>query len=232
MKKFSVVITAEQLREELVRKKGHRHERPTTVRGEVHIDFEDDDLDILVLENLTFIGKVTIKQLTASIKIKAANFLGGIILEDLTIGDISIVASTAKSMYFRHCVFGVASLRSVKGLLPNATFEKFPTWLSHEKPQKSPKRSFGNSPVKVRECLDLSGLQLNKGFSLNAVTFASLELIDATTWETIQTPKVQTDDPTVACQFRLIGVPVFMATEAVRAGLSTAEGVRSALLTA
>ena len=198
MKKFSVVITAEQLREELVRKKGHRHERPTTVRGEVHIDFEDDDLDILVLENLTFIGKVTIKQLTASIKIKAANFLGGIILEDLTIGDISIVASTAKSMYFRHCVFGVASLRSVK----------------------------------VRECLDLSGLQLNKGFSLNAVTFASLELIDATTWETIQTPKVQTDDPTVACQFRLIGVPVFMATEAVRAGLSTAEGVRSALLTA
>ena len=32
------------------------------------------------------------------------------------------------------------------GLLPNATFEKFPTWLSHEKPQKSPKRSFGNSP--------------------------------------------------------------------------------------
>ena len=88
-------------------------------------------------------------------------------------------------------------------------------------------REFG-----VDGSLDISGFQLTEGFSAHGVTFTELELIHSHTSKWIHTPFVKTDDPIVACQFRLIGVPVFMSTEAVRAGVSTAEGVRSALLTA
>jgi len=66
------------------------------------------------------------------------------------------------------------------------------------------------------EGIDVSGLQLSKGLALDECSFSKLELIHSSTENTIKTPWVKTNDPLVAKQFRLIGVPVFMSTEAVR----------------
>lgn len=66
------------------------------------------------------------------------------------------------------------------------------------------------------ECIDVSGLQLSEGLTLDECNFSKMELIHSSTEGTIKTPRVKTDDPLVAEQFRLIGVPVFMSTEAVR----------------
>jgi hypothetical protein len=67
------------------------------------------------------------------------------------------------------------------------------------------------------ESIDVSGLQLSEGLTLDECTFSKLELMHSSTENTIETPRVKTNDPLVAEQFRLIGVPVFMSTEAVRA---------------
>lgn len=66
------------------------------------------------------------------------------------------------------------------------------------------------------EYIDVSGLQLSEGLTLDDCKFSKLELIHRSTENAIKTPRVKTDDPFVAEQFRLIGVPVFMSTEAVR----------------
>jgi hypothetical protein len=66
------------------------------------------------------------------------------------------------------------------------------------------------------EGIDISGLQLSDGLTLDECNFTKLELIHGSTNNAIKTPRVKTDDPTVAEQFRLIGVPVFMSTAAVR----------------
>jgi uncharacterized protein YjbI with pentapeptide repeats len=75
------------------------------------------------------------------------------------------------------------------------------------------------------ECIDISGLELSEGLTLDKCNFSKLELIHSSTEGTIKTPRVKTNDPIVAEQFRLIGVPVFMFTEAVRNMMeSKAEG--------
>jgi len=66
------------------------------------------------------------------------------------------------------------------------------------------------------EGIDISGLELSEGLTLDECSFSKLELMHSTGSSTIKTPRVKTDDPLVAEQFRLIGVPVFMSTEAVR----------------
>jgi hypothetical protein len=66
------------------------------------------------------------------------------------------------------------------------------------------------------EYIDVSGLQLSEGLTLDECSFSKLELIHRSTENAIKTPRVKTDDPLVAEQFRLIGVPVFMSTEAIR----------------
>ena len=64
--------------------------------------------------------------------------------------------------------------------------------------------------------LDISGLQLSEGLTLHECNFSDMELIHSSTENAIKTPRVKTDNQLVAEQFRLIGVPVFMSTEAVR----------------
>ena len=71
--------------------------------------------------------------------------------------------------------------------------------------------------IEVSGDLDISGLQLSEGLTLDKCNFSKMELIHSSTEDTIKTPRVKTDDPVVAEQFRLIGVPVFMSTEAIRA---------------
>jgi hypothetical protein len=71
--------------------------------------------------------------------------------------------------------------------------------------------------IEVAGDLDISGLELTRRLTLDECSFSSLELIHQSSENTIKTPMVKTNDPLVAEQFRLIGVPVFMSTEAVRA---------------
>ena len=74
---------------------------------------------------------------------------------------------------------------------------------------------FFNS-VEIDGSLDISGLELNEKLIIGEVEFSQLELIQKHCGYSIKTPKVKTDNPLVARQFQLIGVPVFMSTEAVR----------------
>ena len=70
--------------------------------------------------------------------------------------------------------------------------------------------------VEVDGSLDISGLELSEKLIIGEADFSQLELIHQHTSYTTKTPWVKTDNQIVARQFRLIGVPVFMSTEAVR----------------
>jgi hypothetical protein len=70
--------------------------------------------------------------------------------------------------------------------------------------------------VKVDGSLDISGLELSENFIIGEVDFCQLELIHLNASYTVKTPWVKTDNQIVARKFHMIGVPVFMSTEAVR----------------
>jgi hypothetical protein len=82
--------------------------------------------------------------------------------------------------------------------------------------------------IEVAGDLDISGLELTRRLTLDECSFNKLELIHSSTENTIKTPMVKTNDPLVAEQFRLIGVPVFMSTEAVRAMMENKAAKRRA----
>lgn len=77
--------------------------------------------------------------------------------------------------------------------------------------------------VDVEKILDISGFSLKERFHMNEVSFDELCLFDESTYSTIRTPYVQTDNFLVAEHFRLAGIPVFMSSRAVRARIAAEE---------
>ncbi len=64
--------------------------------------------------------------------------------------------------------------------------------------------------------LDLSGLDLSECLRIDHIQTENVELIHFSTQNTIKVSKVVTEDPLIARQFELAGIPVFMPTGAVR----------------
>ncbi len=70
----------------------------------------------------------------------------------------------------------------------------------------------------TRYDLELAWLKLEKGLELSGIMLARNLVIQSdkdSEWF-LKTPYVRTDDPALALQFRLAGIPVFMSSEAVR----------------
>jgi hypothetical protein len=73
----------------------------------------------------------------------------------------------------------------------------------------------------IEKILDISGLRCATKAEFKEVSLEELELYSPRSSSTANIAKVITDDPVIATQFRLAGVPVFMSTEAVRKALET-----------
>ena len=60
---------------------------------------------------------------------------------------------------------------------------------------------------------DMSGLELQRDLSLTNITYTAVELFQRNVFKTITTGFVQTNDPVLALQFRMAGIPVYITTK-------------------
>ncbi len=68
--------------------------------------------------------------------------------------------------------------------------------------------------VEVENSLSLSGLTVTEGIALKSVTFKDLILKGNEMKAVVKATLVQTDDPVVAYQFKMFGVPIIVSTKA------------------
>lgn len=70
--------------------------------------------------------------------------------------------------------------------------------------------------TEVKGEADISGLKLTKCLQLKDNKLPDAQLFHTGTFERITTPAVETDDLTLAFQFKMAGIPVFMTTPGAR----------------